>query len=163
MLPQTFVVIRLIIWIEFVIRSHVTRGQDQRFPVCSQPLHLLANFGTVDAKPIGKPSPVLCRHAVTNVRFVLVKLPSQRAVGQRRPFFDEGKPTKILETIGIEANVNLAIGRLNDGEGVARIRTFIERHNENPKPYRWTKSADEILAAVKQFCQKTERTLCSEF
>jgi transposase len=28
------------------------------------------------------------------------------------------------------------------------IRSFIERHNENPKPYRWTKSADEILASV---------------
>jgi transposase len=45
----------------------------------------------------------------------------------------------------------------------ADIQTFIERHNENPKPYRWTKSADEILAAAKRFCQKTERTLCSEF
>ena len=43
------------------------------------------------------------------------------------------------------------------------IRAFIERHNDNPKPYRWTKSADEILASVKRFCQKTERTLCSEF
>jgi transposase len=45
----------------------------------------------------------------------------------------------------------------------ADIRTFIARHNENPKPYRWTKSADEILASVKRFCQKTERVLCSEF
>jgi transposase len=45
----------------------------------------------------------------------------------------------------------------------ADIRTFIARHNENPKPYRWTKSADEILASVKRFCQKTERALCSEF
>jgi len=43
------------------------------------------------------------------------------------------------------------------------IRAFIERHNENPKPYRWTKSADEILASVKRFCQKTEQTLCREF
>jgi transposase len=43
------------------------------------------------------------------------------------------------------------------------IRAFIERHNENPKPYRWTKPADEILASVKRFCQKTEQTLCSEF
>ena len=42
------------------------------------------------------------------------------------------------------------------------IRAFIERHNESPKPYRWTKSADEILASVKRFCQKTERTLCCE-
>ena len=44
----------------------------------------------------------------------------------------------------------------------ADIRTFIERHNENPKPYRWIKSADDILASVKRFCQKTELTLCSE-
>ena len=42
------------------------------------------------------------------------------------------------------------------------IRNFIERHNENPKPFRWTKSADEILASVKRFCQATERTLCRE-
>jgi transposase len=41
------------------------------------------------------------------------------------------------------------------------IRAFIERHNEKPKPYRWTKSADEILASVKRFCQKTQQTLCS--
>jgi len=44
----------------------------------------------------------------------------------------------------------------------ADIRSFIERHNENPKPYKWTKSADEILSAVKRFCQKAERTLCGE-
>lgn len=42
------------------------------------------------------------------------------------------------------------------------ICTFIERHNENPRPYRWTKSADEILASVKRFCQKAEQTLCAE-
>ena len=44
----------------------------------------------------------------------------------------------------------------------ADIRTFIQRHNQAPKPYRWTKSADEILASVKRFCQKTEQTLCHE-
>ena len=42
------------------------------------------------------------------------------------------------------------------------IHSFIERHNENPKPYRWTKSADEILTSVKRFCQTGERTLCGE-
>jgi transposase len=42
------------------------------------------------------------------------------------------------------------------------IRNFIERHNENPKPNRWSKSADEILASVRRFCQSTERALCSE-
>lgn len=44
----------------------------------------------------------------------------------------------------------------------ADIHTFIDRHNDNPKPFKWTKSADEILASVKRFCQKTDQTLCSE-
>ena len=44
----------------------------------------------------------------------------------------------------------------------ADIHTFIEAHNESPKPYKWIKSADEILAAVKRFCQKTESTLCAQ-
>ena len=37
----------------------------------------------------------------------------------------------------------------------ADITAFIAAHNENPKPYRLVKSADEILASVKRFCQKT--------
>ncbi|MDQ7078370.1 MAG: IS630 family transposase [Robiginitomaculum sp.] len=44
----------------------------------------------------------------------------------------------------------------------ADILAFIETHNENPKPYRWVKSADEILASVKRFCHKTQQTLCTE-
>ncbi|MCP4318910.1 MAG: hypothetical protein GY789_23670, partial [Hyphomicrobiales bacterium] len=45
----------------------------------------------------------------------------------------------------------------------ADIAAFIEVHNENPKPYKWVKSADEILASVKRFCQRTQQTLCGEF
>ena len=44
----------------------------------------------------------------------------------------------------------------------ADIQAFIETHNKDPRPYRWTKSADEILAAVKRFCQKADQTLCGE-
>lgn len=44
----------------------------------------------------------------------------------------------------------------------ADIRTFIDRHNENPRPFRWVKSADEILAAVKRFCHKANTALCGE-
>jgi transposase len=44
----------------------------------------------------------------------------------------------------------------------ADIRSFIDQHNANPRPFRWTKSADDILAAVKRFCQKTDQTLCTE-
>ena len=35
------------------------------------------------------------------------------------------------------------------------ITAFIAAYNRNPKPYKWVKSADEILASVKRFCQKT--------
>jgi hypothetical protein len=44
----------------------------------------------------------------------------------------------------------------------ADIRTFIDLHNRNPKPFKWTKSADRILASVKRFCHKAQQTLCGE-
>lgn len=44
----------------------------------------------------------------------------------------------------------------------ADIAAFIEAHNHNPKPYKWVKSANQILASVKRFCQRTQKTLCSE-
>ena len=44
----------------------------------------------------------------------------------------------------------------------ADIRAFIVRHNLNPSAFRWTKSADEILASVKRFCHKAQQTLCGE-
>jgi transposase len=38
---------------------------------------------------------------------------------------------------------------------VADIQTFIDRHNDDPKPLRWTKSADDILASIERFCRRT--------
>jgi transposase len=37
----------------------------------------------------------------------------------------------------------------------AAIVAYIDTHNADPKPFRWTKSADDILAAVERFCQRT--------
>jgi transposase len=34
----------------------------------------------------------------------------------------------------------------------AAIAAFIQQHNDNPKPFRWTKSADDILASIERFC-----------
>jgi transposase len=34
----------------------------------------------------------------------------------------------------------------------ADIEAFIEQHNRDPKPFRWTKSADDILASIERFC-----------
>jgi transposase len=38
------------------------------------------------------------------------------------------------------------------------IRNYIDAHNEEPKPFIWTKTADEILASVARFCQRTLET-----
>lgn len=32
------------------------------------------------------------------------------------------------------------------------IEAFIEQHNRDPKPFRWTKSANDILASIERFC-----------
>jgi transposase len=35
------------------------------------------------------------------------------------------------------------------------ITNYLARHNQEPKPFIWTKTADEILASVARFCQRT--------
>jgi transposase len=40
-------------------------------------------------------------------------------------------------------------------ELIAAIKRFMELHNSNPKPFVWSKTADEILASVARFCQRT--------
>lgn len=35
------------------------------------------------------------------------------------------------------------------------IRAYLDAVNADPKPFRWTKSADDILAAIKRFCLNT--------
>ena len=37
----------------------------------------------------------------------------------------------------------------------AAIHDYIDTHNAKPKPFRWTKSADHILAAINRFCRRT--------
>ena len=33
------------------------------------------------------------------------------------------------------------------------IRAFLDAHNEDPKRFVWTKSADQILASIARICQ----------
>jgi transposase len=37
----------------------------------------------------------------------------------------------------------------------AAIREYIDVHNQNPKPFIWTRTADEILASIARFAQRT--------
>jgi transposase len=40
-------------------------------------------------------------------------------------------------------------------ELIAAIQHYLAVSNENPKPFVWTKTADEILASVARLCQRT--------
>jgi transposase len=35
------------------------------------------------------------------------------------------------------------------------IHTYLEHHNQKPKPFIWTKSADDILNSLARLCQRT--------
>lgn len=37
----------------------------------------------------------------------------------------------------------------------AAITAYIDARNADPKPFRWTKTADDILAAIERFCSRT--------
>ena len=39
----------------------------------------------------------------------------------------------------------------------ADIASFIDAHNESPKPFRWVKGADEILASIARFATRTRK------
>src|SRR3984893_4438443 len=38
----------------------------------------------------------------------------------------------------------------------ADIRSFLDHHNADPKPFKWTKSADHILASIERFCLRNQ-------
>lgn len=38
------------------------------------------------------------------------------------------------------------------------IKTYVETCNDSPKPFVWTKTADEILASVARVCRRTSET-----
>jgi hypothetical protein len=73
--------------------------------------------------------------------FVLPKVSSNRtSAGSRMP--------NRLRSRSVAAR--FAVSQLK-----AAIQEFIEAHQANPKPSVWTKSADEILASIARFAQRT--------
>jgi len=47
------------------------------------------------------------------------------------------------------------LAELRAAELEAAINTYIKTRNADPKPFRWTKSADDILASIERFCRRT--------
>ena len=43
----------------------------------------------------------------------------------------------------------------------AAIREYIDVHNEDPKPFVWTKTADQILAGIARYAQRTNAVQAS--
>lgn len=60
----------------------------------------------------------------------------------------------LLSERQIKRGVHRSVAELQDA-----ITTFIERHNAQPKPFRWTKSADDILASIERFCLRHNETI----
>jgi transposase len=38
------------------------------------------------------------------------------------------------------------------------MKSYLKTNNQSPKPFVWTKTADEILASVARFCERTLHT-----
>jgi hypothetical protein len=53
----------------------------------------------------------------------------------------------------IRRGVHTSVQKLEDD-----IRTFLQTHTTDPKPVRWTKSADDILASIERFCLRNTKT-----
>jgi len=43
----------------------------------------------------------------------------------------------------------------------AAIREYIEVHNEDPKPFVWTKTGDQILASIARYAERTNESYAS--
>jgi hypothetical protein len=43
----------------------------------------------------------------------------------------------------------------------ADISDYIASHNADPKPFSWTKSADDILASIERFCLRNNPSVKS--
>ena len=59
------------------------------------------------------------------------------------------------KAMAIHLTVN---GKEVDLERAVSIQAFLEAHNEGPRPFVWTKSADDILASIARFAQRTMST-----
>ena len=72
------------------------------------------------------------------------------AVGLRRKEIDLLEWFAELTMKQIRRGAYRSVAQLKAG-----IQQFIDAHHDDPKPFVWTKSADEILASIARFAQRT--------
>ena len=81
-------------------------------------------------------------------------------------FMVSGGPYGIEDTLGGAGYLGALLTGKQIRRGVHRstrelekaIRDYLDKYNENAKPFVWTKTADQILASVARFCQRTSVT-----
>jgi hypothetical protein len=107
------------------------------------------------------------RHGTTSL-FAALDIATGKIIGKRygrhraaefRKFLDE-----IEAAVPRELHVHLVMDALLTDKKIRRgiyrsvnalradIASFISHHDADPKPFRWTKSADDILASIERFC-----------
>jgi hypothetical protein len=67
-----------------------------------------------------------------------------------RLFSDCGLGFALLSARALERSSHRTVLALE-----AAIKGFIEAHNGKPRPFQWTKTADEILENLKRFAMET--------
>jgi hypothetical protein len=50
---------------------------------------------------------------------------------------------------------DLDIHMIMDNYATPAIRAYIDARNEDPKPFKWVRTADDILEAVNRFCLRS--------
>jgi transposase len=89
-------------------------------------------------------TPAVKRWLTTHPRFVLHFTPTSSSwLNLVERWFAE------LTTKKLRRATHISVRQLN-----ADIRSWIESWNENPRPYVWTKTADQILQSIGNYCQR---------
>lgn len=73
---------------------------------------------------------------------------------QRYPDPKSGDALALITERKIRRSIYRSVAALR-----ADIAFFIERHNRDPKPFRWTKSPDDILQSIERFCLYNARVI----
>jgi transposase len=93
-------------------------------------------------------TPTVRRWLARHPRFILHFTPTSSSwINLVERWFGE------LTTKLLKRGQHRSVRQLNDD-----IRHWIDTWNENPRPYVWTKTADQILESIKRYCQRINRT-----
>ena len=90
-------------------------------------------------------TPQIKRWLQQHPRFHLHFTPTYQQLDQPcRAMVRRSSPTKLLRR-----GAHKSVRRLN-----AEIRNWIDTWNNDPKPYVWTKTADQILDSIRRYCER---------